>query len=125
LTKSIKKPDEAKPTASPDDGGDDNKDKDGDDKGDDKPTSVELIPIPDKPTNAPAPAATEAKVESGNDSKPVASTRTGDDAHATTIVVDGTPTVSVYFTVTVTDKDQATVTVTEKEKETVTLVISA
>jgi hypothetical protein len=121
LTKSIKKPDEAKPTASPEDGGDDNKDKDGDDK----PTSVELIPIPDKPTNAPAPGATEAKVESGDDSKPVASTRTGDDAHATTIVVDGTPTVSVYFTVTVTDKDQATVTVTEKEKETVTLVISA
>lgn len=123
LTKSIKKPDEAKPTASPEDGGDDNKDKDGNDK----PTSVELIPIPDKPTNAPAPAATEAKVESGDDLKPVASTRTGDDAHATTIVVDGTPTVSVYFTVTVTDKDQATVTVTEKEKEkeTVTLVISA
>ncbi|KAM0195512.1 hypothetical protein ACHAPI_006368 [Fusarium lateritium] len=121
LTKSIKKPDEAEPTASPDDGGDGNKDKDGDDK----PTSVELIPIPDKPTDAPAPKATEAKVESGGDSKPVASTRTGDDAHATTIVVDGTPTVSVYFTVTVTDKNQATVTVTEKEKETVTLVISA
>ncbi|RGP59406.1 hypothetical protein FSPOR_11352 [Fusarium sporotrichioides] len=116
LTKSIKKPDEAKPTASP---GDD----DGDD--DDKPTSVELIPIPDKPTKAPAPAATEANADSQDDKKPTAVTRTGDEAHATTIVVDGTPTVSVYFTVTVTDKDQATVTVTEKEKETVTLVISA
>ncbi|KAF5615228.1 hypothetical protein F52700_13522 [Fusarium sp. NRRL 52700] len=134
LTKSIKKPDEAKPTGSP--GDDDNKGKDGNgsDKGkdghddDDKPTSVVLIPIPDKPTDAPSPAATEAKVDnegSKDDNKPAAGTRTGDDAHATTIVVDGTPTVSVYFTVTVTEKDQATVTVTEKEKETVTLVISA
>ncbi|EWG43545.1 hypothetical protein FVEG_04968 [Fusarium verticillioides 7600] len=132
LTKSIKKPDEAKPTGSPDD--DDNNGQDGNDKGkdghddDDKPTSVVLIPIPDKPTDAPSPAATEAKVDnegSKDDKKPAAVTRTGDDAHATTIVVDGTPTVSVYFTVTVTEKDQATVTVTEKEKETVTLVISA
>ncbi|CVK86766.1 uncharacterized protein FMAN_05965 [Fusarium mangiferae] len=135
LTKSIKKPDEAKPTGSPDD--DNNKGKDGNDKGkdghdddddNDKPTSVVLIPIPDKPTDAPSPAATEAKVDnqgSKDDKKPAAGTRTGDDAHATTIVVDGTPTVSVYFTVTVTEKDQATVTVTEKEKETVTLVISA
>lgn len=132
LTKSIKKPDEAKPTGSPDD--DDNNRQDGNDKGkdghddDDKPTSVVLIPIPDKPTDAPSPAATEAKVDnegSKDDKKPAAVTRTGDDAHATTIVVDGTPTVSVYFTVTVTEKDQATVTVTEKEKETVTLVISA
>ncbi|KAI7765879.1 hypothetical protein LZL87_000992 [Fusarium oxysporum] len=132
LTKSIKKPDEAKPTGSP--GDDDNKGKDGNDKGkdghndDDKPTSVVLIPIPDKPTDAPSPAATEAKADdegSKDDKKPAAGTRTGDDAHATTIVVDGTPTVSVYFTVTVTEKDQATVTVTEKEKETVTLVISA
>jgi hypothetical protein len=133
LTKSIKKPDEAKPTTFP--GDDDNKGKDGEDKGkdghndDDKPTSVVLIPIPDKPTDAPFPAATEAKADneegSKDDKKPAAGTRTGDDAHATTIVVDGTPTVSVYFTVTVTEKDQATVTVTEKEKETVTLVISA
>ncbi|KAF4961910.1 hypothetical protein FSARC_9986 [Fusarium sarcochroum] len=132
LTKSIKKPDEAKPTASPgdEDGkGDGKGEDDGGKDGEDKPTSVELIPIPDKPTKAAAPAATEAKagdekVADSND-KPVASTRTGDDAHATTVVVDGTPTVSVYFTVTVTDKDQPTVTVTEKEKETVTLVISA
>ncbi|KAF4338881.1 hypothetical protein FBEOM_7212 [Fusarium beomiforme] len=131
LTKSIKKPDEAKPTASP--GDDDNKDKDGNDKGkdghdDDKPTSVVLIPIPDKPTDAPSPAATEAKADNEgkkDEKKPAAGTRAGDDAHATTIVVDGTPTVSVYFTVTVTEKDQATATVTEKEKETVTLVISA
>ncbi|KAF4480111.1 hypothetical protein FAGAP_12153, partial [Fusarium agapanthi] len=134
LTKSIKKPDEAKPTGTP--GDDDNKGKDGNgnDKGkdghddDDKPTSVVLIPIPDKPTDAPSPAATEAKVDnegSKDDKKPAAGTRTGDDAHATTIVVDGTPTVSVYFTVTVTEKDQVTVTATEKEKETVTLVISA
>lgn len=132
LTKSIKKPDEAKPTTSPgSDNDNDGKDNDGDENGDDgnddddKPTSVVLIPIPDKPTKAPAPAATEANADSQDDKKPMAGTRTGDDAHATTIVVDGTPTVSVYFTVTVTDKDQATVTVTEKERETVTLVISA
>ena len=93
-----------------------------------------IIDFPDKATRPglvirkPFLSATEAKVDnegSKDDKKPAAVTRTGNDAHATTIVVDGTPTVSVYFTVTVTEKDQATVTVTEKEKETVTLVISA
>lgn len=124
LTKSIKKPGDTQPTSAP---------------SSDEPTPIELIPIDGLESSAaPAPAATEAAnagdaeekdKDKDKDKSPekgqekVAITRTGDDAHATTIMVDGVPTVSVYFTVTVTEKDQPTATVTEKE--TVTLVISA
>ncbi|KAK2589859.1 hypothetical protein QQS21_012468 [Conoideocrella luteorostrata] len=77
------------------------------------PSSLVLIPIDLPTTSAAAPATTSAPAAAA---KPAASDRVLGGPEAgnprTTIFNNGTPTVSVYFTVTVTQKETETVTAT-------------